>query len=135
MTPTAEAEAGRTVAGAEAGKWGTRLTPNQPVWVRVGVLAAILAVAFLVAQTCQKSQIRFSKDQAIATAQRQIDFESQRTQVRLLRQGLDSKPYWIVSLSTPGERKGTFHDLAVVRIDANTGKVVSVKERTGATRR
>ena len=113
-------------AEAEVGRWGTRLTPRQPVWVRVGVVVAILAVAFVVSQTCQKSQIRFSKDQAIATAERQIDFTSQRTQVRLLRRGLDSKPYWIVSLSTPGQQKGTFHDLAVVRIDSNTGKVVDV---------
>ena len=122
MTQTAE---------AEAGHWGTRLTPEQPVWVRVAFLVAILVVAFVVAQTCQKSQIRFNKNQAIATAENQVDFKPQRTQVRLLRQGLDSKPYWIVSLSTPGEQKGTFHDLAVVRIDANTGKVASVKEPTG----
>ena len=114
-------------AEAEAGRWGTRLTAKQPVWVRVSVLVAILAVAFVVAQTCQKSQIRFNKDQAIAKAERQVDFTSQRTQVRLLRQGLNSKPYWIVSLSTPGEKQGTFHDLAVVRIDANTGKVAEVK--------
>ncbi len=118
MTPAAE---------AEAGKWGTRLTPERPVWLRVGVFLAILAVAFLVAQTCQKSQIRFNKNQAIVTAQRQVDFTPKRTQVRLLRRGLNSKPYWIVSLSTPGQQRGTFHDLAVVRIDANTGKVVDLK--------
>ena len=120
MTQTAE---------AEAGHWGTRLTPAQPVWARVAFVLVILALAFVVAQTCQKSQIRFDKNQAIATAERQVDFTPERTQVRLLRQGLDSKPYWIVSLSTPGEQKGTFRDLAVVRIDANTGK-----EPTGAAK-
>jgi hypothetical protein len=118
MTPAAE---------AEAGHWGTRLTPERPIWVRAGVFLAILAVAFLVAQTCQKSQIRFNKNQAIVTAKRQVEFTPKRTQVRLLRRGLNSKPYWIVSLSTPGQRAGTFHDLAVVRIDANTGKVVDLK--------
>ena len=111
---------------AEAGRWGTRLTPKQPVWVRVAVLAAILLVAFGVSRTCQKSQIRFNKEQAIVTAERQVDFESRRTQVRLLRRGLESKPFWVVSLSTPGERRGTFTNLAVVRIDANTGKVADV---------
>jgi hypothetical protein len=116
-------------AGAEAGRWGTRLTPKQPAWVRVGVVVVILAAAFLVAQTCQKSQIRFNKEQAIATADRQVDFKPQRTQIRLLRRGLNSKPYWIVSLSTPGQRAGTFHNLAVIRIDANTGKVVEVSGR------
>jgi hypothetical protein len=63
-----------------------------------------------------------------------VDFQPKRTQIRLLRQGLSSKPYWIVSLSTPGKKEGTFHDLVVVRIDANTGKVVSVRAPTGAAK-
>ena len=122
MTTAAEAP-------AEAGRWGTRLTPAQPVWVRVAVLAAILLVAFGVSQTCQKSQIRFNKDQAIAKAERQVDFTPKRTQIRLLRQGLDSKPYWIVSLSRPGKREGTFSALATVRINANSGRVETVNQQ------
>jgi hypothetical protein len=94
--------------------------------VRVAVIAAVLVLAFVVSQTCQKSSIRFDKNQAIAKAKAQVDFSPTRTQVRFLRQGLESKPFWIVSLSTPGKREGTFHDLAVVRIDANTGKVKDV---------
>jgi Peptidase propeptide and YPEB domain len=91
----------------------------------------VLLLAFVVAQTCQKDQVRISKDTAIATAERQIDFEPTRTQIRLLRQGLNSRPNWIVSLSVPkpDEPIGTqqFKELAVVRVDANTGKVVDVK--------
>jgi hypothetical protein len=93
----------------------------------VGVIAAVLVLAFVVSQTCQKSSIRFDKNQAIAKAQAAVDFTPKRTQVRFLRQGLDSKPFWIVSLSRPGEREGTFSELAVVRIDANTGKVKDVQ--------
>ena len=37
-------------------------------------VGAVLLVAFVVAQTCQKDQIRVTKDGAIATAKRQIDF-------------------------------------------------------------
>jgi hypothetical protein len=91
----------------------------------------ILLAAFVVSQTCQKSQIRVTKDSAIATAKRQIEFKPTRTQIRLLRQGLNSKPFWVVSLSIP--RPGApvdtqeFKELAVVRVDANTGKVVDVK--------
>jgi len=91
------------------------------------VILALLAVTFAVSQTCQKSQIRLTKDQAIAKAERQIEFTPPRTQVRLLRQGLNSKPYWVVSLSRPGQTPGTFSELAVVRIDANSGKVASVR--------
>jgi Peptidase propeptide and YPEB domain len=91
----------------------------------------VLLAAFAFSQTCQKSQVRVTKENAIATAKRQIEFKPTRTQIRLLRQGLNSKPFWIVSLSIP--RPGApvdaqeFKELAVVRVDANTGKVVDVK--------
>jgi hypothetical protein len=87
----------------------------------------VLAVAFVAAQTCQQSQVRFTKEQAIAKAEAQVDFEPSRTQIRLLRQGITSEPFWIVSLSVPGEREDTFRELALVKIDANNGKIDSVK--------
>ena len=92
----------------------------------------LLVITFVAAQTCQKSQIRYDKNEAISTAKRQVDFTPQRTQIRLLRQGLNSKPYWIVSLSTPGTQRGSFHNLAVVKIDANTGKVKSITQPQGS---
>jgi hypothetical protein len=91
------------------------------------VIAGVLVLAFVVAQTCQKSSIRFNKAQAIAKAEAQVDFTPKREQIRFLRQGLNSKPYWVVSLSRPGKRRGTFSELAVVRINGNTGRVEDVK--------
>jgi hypothetical protein len=91
------------------------------------VIVAVLVLAFVAAQTCQKSSIRLDKNEAIAKAEAQVNFEPQRTQVRLLRQGLTARPYWIVSLSRPGKVEGTFSRLAVVRINANTGKVETVE--------
>jgi hypothetical protein len=91
------------------------------------VIAAVLVVALIAAQTCQKSQIRVNKDQAIATAKERIEFTPRRTQIRLLRQGVTSRPYWIVSLSIPTEQKDVFSELALVKIDANNGKVDSVR--------
>jgi uncharacterized membrane protein YkoI len=87
----------------------------------------VLAAAFVFAQTCQKDQVRVSKEQAIQIAERQVTFDPQRVQIRLLRQGINSKAYWAVSLSIPGEVEGTFRRLTVVRIDANTGEVVNVE--------
>jgi hypothetical protein len=118
VTPTAQADVGR---------WGTPLTAGGPTWLRVGVIVAVLVLAFVAAQTCQKSSIRLDKNQAIAKAEAQVDFTPQRTQIRLLRQGLTSRPYWIVSLSRPGKVEGTFSRLAVVRINANSGKVETVE--------
>lgn len=118
MTPTAKAEVGR---------WGTPLTPRGPKWLRVGVIVSVLVLAFVAAQTCQKSSIRLDKNQAIAKAKAQVDFKPLRTQIRLLRQGVPSKPFWIVSLSRPGKRPGTFSALAVIRINANTGKIENIR--------
>ena len=90
----------------------------------------MLLAAFVVSQSCQKAQIRVTQDDAVATAKRQIDFVPTRTQVRMLRQGLNSKPYWVVSMSIPkGDSVNTqvFKELAVVRIDANTGKITDVR--------
>jgi hypothetical protein len=97
-------------------------------WLRVGVIGCVLLLAFVASRTCQKSQIRITKDQAIATAERQVDFKPTREQVRLVRQGLNSKPFWAVSLSIPARRADRFRELAVVRVDANTGKVASVAQ-------
>ena len=90
------------------------------------VIVGVLVLAFFVARNCQQEQVRLTEDQAIVIAERQVNFEPDRTQIRLLRQGLNSKPYWIVSLSIPGERDDTYRRLATVQIDAKTGEVVDV---------
>jgi hypothetical protein len=86
----------------------------------------VLVAAFAVSQTCQKSQVRLTKDEAIQRAEQRVDFEPTERQVRLLRQGLGSKPFWMVSLSVPRD-DGTFKELAVVRVNANTGKITKVE--------
>jgi hypothetical protein len=101
--------------------------PIRPTWPRALVIVLVLVAAFVFAQTCQKEQVRVSKEQAIETAREQVSFEPERTQIRLLRQGLGAKPFWIVSLSIPGETEDTFERIAVVRIDANSGEVEDVE--------
>jgi hypothetical protein len=93
-----------------------------------GVLAfvALLAVTAVAAQSCQQSQVRVSKERAIATARPQAGFEPQRTQVRLVRQGLNSHPFWAVSFSVPARDGNGYAELTTVRVDANSGKVDSV---------
>jgi Peptidase propeptide and YPEB domain len=94
------------------------------------VVVAVLLFAFFVARSCQEDQIRITEEQAIATAERQVDFTPENTQIRLLRQGIDTRPFWIVSLSIPrGEGEDRFSRLALVHIDANTGKVTKVEEQ------
>ena len=95
------------------------------------MIVALVAATFAVSRTCQKDNVRITKDQAISTAKGRIDFDPTRTQVRFLRQGLGARPYWVVSLSVPPRGAGLntqrFSKLAVVEIDANTGKVTNVR--------
>jgi hypothetical protein len=103
---------------------------RRPTWPRFAVVVAVLLFAFFVARSCQEDQIRITEEQAIATAERQVDFTPENTQIRLLRQGIDTRPFWIVSLSIPrGEGEDRFSRLALVHIDANTGKVTKVEEQ------
>ena len=96
-------------------------------------MIALVVLAAFVARSCQQSQIRSSKEQAIAIADRQIDFNPGSTQIRMLRQGLNRKPFWFVSLSDPigsvVDPQG-FTRLVVVEIDANTGKVENVDNQS-----
>jgi hypothetical protein len=103
-----------------------------PTKLGVAVVIGLLALTFFVAKGCQNNQIKVSQDAATSIAQKQVDFESESTQIRLLRQGLDRHPYWVVSLSipfnTPDDPRG-FRELAVVRIDATNGDVASVQDQ------
>ena len=101
----------------------------RPTWGRILVLIALVVLAAFVARSCQQSQIRISKEQAIAIADRQVDFKPGSTQIRMLRQGLNRKPFWFVSLSDPigsATHPQGFTRLVIVQIDANTGKVEDV---------
>jgi hypothetical protein len=93
-----------------------------------GVLAilALLAVTVVAAQSCQQSQIRISKERAIETARPEAGFEPVRTQVRLVRQGLNGHPFWAVSFSVPARNGDGYAELTTVRVDANTGQVAAV---------
>jgi hypothetical protein len=85
----------------------------------------LFVVTLVAAQSCQQAQVRVSEQQAIATARERADFRPERTQVRLVRQGLNGRPYWAVSLSVPAPGGG--HErLTTVRVDANTGAVAAV---------
>jgi hypothetical protein len=96
----------------------------------VVLLVVLFAVTLLFSQSCQQSQVRIPQERAIATARAEVDFRPARTQIRLVRQGLNAKPFWAVSLSIPA-REGSLGRIATVRIDANNGKVAAVNDDRG----
>jgi len=92
----------------------------------VAAVVALFAVTLVASQSCQQSQVRLSKEQAIAKARPEAGFAPERTQVRLVRQGLNGHPFWAVSFSVTAPGGDGYAKLTTVRVDANTGKVESV---------
>jgi hypothetical protein len=108
---------------------GDETPPRRPVRITrravLGILVLVVATAFA-AQSCQQSQVRVSKERAISTARPEAGFTPQRTQVRLVRQGITGHPFWAVSFSVPAPSGDGYSKLTTVRVDAHSGTVESV---------
>ena len=89
-------------------------------------VVVLFAVTAFAAQSCQQSQVRFSKEQAIEKARPEAGFAPERTQIRLVRQGLTGHPFWAVSFSVAAPSGDGYAKLTTVRVDANTGTVAAV---------
>jgi hypothetical protein len=81
----------------------------------------------VVARGCAGAGSEIPKEEAIEIAQREVDYRPDRTQVRLVRQGFQSRPFWAVSLSTLDAR-GDLDRVTVVLVDARTRAVAEVRE-------
>lgn len=103
--------------------------PKRPTRIsRRGLLAvvALFAVTLVAAKSCQQSQIRYNQERAVAIARPEAGFVPERTQVRLVRQGLNGRPFWAVSFSIPAPVGDGYTRLTTVRVDANKGTIASV---------
>jgi hypothetical protein len=117
-----------TEGGAAADSPRADIDRRAPTWPRVAAVVAVLVLAFVVSRACQQAEIDVTQEEALAIATEQVDFEPEDPQIRLLRQGIDRAPYWIVSLSTLAPGGQRYEELAVVRIDARTGEVVEFRQ-------
>jgi hypothetical protein len=111
------------------GRWREAVAPLT--WGRALVLVALFGLMIVSYKSCQQAQVRLTKGQAIARARAAIDFAPERTQVRLVRQGLKSRPFWAISFSIPAKRGDGYERLTTVRVDANTGKLAAVNRVRG----
>jgi hypothetical protein len=102
-----------------------------PTWPRFAVVAAVLVLAFVISRT---SGSEITQEEAVAKATGLVEWVPEDTQVRLLRQGIDRHPFWIISLSIPSPDGQTYEELAVVRIDAESGEVVQFEEQRNSPR-
>jgi hypothetical protein len=91
----------------------------------VAVFGAVLLFALLVARTCGSVGDEISQEDAVSIARGEIDFDAEHHQIRLFKKGLDSHPYWGVSLYN-GDRSHPTR-CQVVQIDAESGVVAAVQ--------
>jgi hypothetical protein len=89
---------------------------------RVAALLAVLFVAFVSTKSCARQQNRISQDEAVAIAQKEIDFEYTRYQVKYLPQGVPPVYYWAVNFAKEDANGQVVHT-EVVLVNASTGVV------------
>jgi hypothetical protein len=95
-----------------------RRTPRVS-WRGIVAVLALFAVTLVAARACQEEEIRISSDRAVDIARPQAGFVPDRTQVRLVRQGLKGQAFWAISFSADGR-------ITTVRVDADNGRVAAV---------
>jgi len=91
------------------------------------ILAAVLLVALLVAKTCGSTETKLGQDEAVAIARQAVTFEPNLVQVRFIKRGFQSRPYWAVSLSQR-QPDGRLENVTVIVIDATTGDITEVRK-------
>jgi hypothetical protein len=85
-------------------------------------------LALAVSRGCASSAGQISQERAVEIAKREIDYEPDRTQVRLIRRGVpNSRAFWAVSLART-DGAGRIERVTVVVVDARTETVAEVRE-------
>jgi hypothetical protein len=94
---------------------------------KAALLLVVLVAAFLVSRSCGSNETSVSKEQAVEIARGQVNFTPDRTMVRYLKRGFQSRGFWAVSLSILTEA-GATDRVVVVVVDAGTGDVEEIRQ-------
>ena len=131
MRPQTPAEPGESGPGESDGAarpkgFAARLGAMQG---RTALLIAVGALLVLVywgpLRSC--SGVQVAKDEAVATALAEIDFEPERIDARLLRQGMSSTAWIVVfTIADPDGDRDEYLRHTAVKVDARTGTVTEV---------
>ncbi len=95
---------------------------TKAVLVGVVVLTLLATTGTLRAD----NDVNISSEEAITIAANELDFESEQTAVRLVREGIGLAPVWAVSFSIPGTDGQEFERLLVVEVSATDGEIIRI---------
>jgi hypothetical protein len=88
--------------------------------------AVIIAVLGFTGFLRADNDVPVTSERAVEIATERLDFEPDRTAVRLVREGIDFHPVWAVSFSTSGSGEDLYDQVLVVSVDGQTGDIVRV---------
>jgi peptidase YpeB-like protein len=108
---------------------GTRRGLRDHPLGRVAILVLILLLAFVASKSCAGVGNRISQEEAVTIARKHIDYTPERVMVRLLKRGVQSRPFWAVSLSTV-RPDGSLGRVTVVVVDARSGDVEEIRAKS-----
>ena len=89
-------------------------------------MVALLVLGLVLTRVLGRTNTRVSKEDAIAVARPKIDFKPQGHNIRLLRQGIPPRPFWVVSFWIR-KSGGGYSRITVVLVDASNGRVAQVR--------
>lgn len=98
-------------------------------WSRVLFMAGLIALGLVLVNVVNRGGPAIGKDKAVAIARPQIDFVPEDQQVRFIRRGIPTRPFWVVSFYIR-KQGGGYKRVTVVVVDADTGQVTEVRKTT-----
>ncbi len=104
------------------------IPPRMKLLIAVGLFLLLAVSNFGPLNGC--NDVEIDADRAVEIARQQIDFEPERTEVRLLRQGMGHAWVVVFTISDPDGGRNDFLKHSTVRIDPATSEVLDVTHLT-----
>jgi hypothetical protein len=92
-------------------------------------MVGLLVIGLVLTRVLGKTRPHVSKTEAVQIARPKVDFAPQGHTIRLVRRGIPSRPYWVISFWIQ-KRTGGYKRVTVVLVDSNSGRVVEVRRVT-----
>jgi len=105
---------------------------RESPWGKAALLLAVLLAALIASRSCASRETEVSRDDAIAIAREEVDYEPDCARARFLPRGFQSRPTWAVSLVTVGAG-GRLERVTVVIVDGRTGAVLETRAERSPT--
>ena len=98
-------------------------------WPRVGFMVGLLAVGLVLTRVLGRTRPHVSEAKAVQIARPKVDFTPQGHNIRLVRRGIPSRPYWVISFWIRNSTGG-YKRITVVLVDSDNGRVVEIRRVT-----